>query len=210
MPDHIDPCWEYRVIPEEIEEAGVFPRESGFAALGLEDLRVTGRGALVGFRFGSGADGLRWKGFRYRRGRCDTFKDRPPLTTCAGCGKLWNPDRPDRKYCSADCVVHKGGVRVRPLVQTCPGCRTEFEPPCGRTTQVYCSRRCAGRSAAAVRPPGPDPTRVVELYMSGMSAKAVGLVLCVSHGTVRAVLRGAGVTIRPQGRPKRNNFGSTQ
>lgn len=201
MPIEFDPAWEYRVIPQEIEEAGLFPRAAGFTGLVDQD-RKNRSAAAAGFRFGASAAALNRTGFRLGRPRRVREYNHISPRECRGCGRIWTPDRAGRTYCSFACVYRPGGIRVRPLSRECPGCRRPFEP--ARVGQVYCSRKCGGGAAAGVSPvtvrkalPG-----AVEMFDAGITSNEIARALGVAPSTVRRHLASAGRVMNRPGRPR--------
>lgn len=72
---------------------------------------------------------------------------------CKECGKTFNADRPEIKYCSTSCQI-AGSRKVMKSV-TCKECGKVFERPSQdvyKGKDVYCSTRCSNRAYSKEHP----------------------------------------------------------
>lgn len=198
MSPAIEPAWEYWQPDPEVAEAMGPDRLDGFAALGVEDLRLRRDRLPGGFRFGRGdPDFARLRLAPPRPGRA---RELIPRKTCPTCGKTWQPDRSDRRYCSMACRKVPGRPRELPGARDCGTCGATFRPLW--SAHRFCSRRCANRSAP--HPPvSADVALLARLYAAGVSMRDICAAVGAGRSWCRKLLKRLGQPMRPPGRPRK-------
>lgn len=212
MGPEFDPCWEYRVVPQEIEEAGLFPRAEGFSAIQDQDReRHHAARPPEGFRFGRGESSLNLFRFRLAREKpARESADRAPVS-CGTCGGVFTPrswDRATRRYCSLECASR--AMWTRPDSVGCQGCGRAFAPL--KPRQTHCSQGCVmrvlirrsaeTRLAATAR----ASADAVAMFDAGVSSNEIARRTGLSPETVRKRLRAAGRVMRPRGTPPKKSL----
>lgn len=80
-------------------------------------------------------------------------RDSAPARSCIGCGKSFQPNNHDQRWCSRQCAGehwkegHRGGYNVKRYEGTCERCGRPFKS--NKAGRKYCSRQCAGTWSCA-------------------------------------------------------------
>lgn len=125
------------------------------------------------------------------------------MNTCQVCGKTFEADKPERKYCSLVCsyASRKGHLPTNPkrrIAKVCENCGKTFEAG-GRSGKhswtKYCSRQCAG--VGAIRHPMPNVLSPMHAsYLAGFFDGEGSLVHVKKHGWRMVVYQSSEPVIR--------------
>lgn len=113
MPVEFDPSWEYRVVPEELLEAGLFAESTAPERYeGIREAWVEARAAGVssgGFRFGTRGSQLHSARMRQRKPPPPRpGRPAPPMSRCPECGNRFEAGW-EQIFCSKKCSWRSNG-----------------------------------------------------------------------------------------------------